>query len=481
MLWLSLYLPYLPLEVIARGLADPAAPLAIYERHSGRAHVTQTNRAAARYGITEHMPVAGAEALCDRLHLALRDTEREQQALHALAAWAGQFTSYVSLEPPDGLLLEIGGSVRLFGVPAQIRQRVIQGIDALGYRARSAIAPTPASARLFSSLPTPVEIQALPPLARHLDALPVSLWRTNEELQTALRGIGVRTLGEARALPRAGLARRFGTAFVDDLDRLYGLRRDLPGKHLPPDVFMHQVELPARIEHVEALRFPLRRLLLELEGYLRGRGLGATRLRLLLFGEKKDVMDEVTLGTAAPTREAERLLGLFQERLTRHTLVQPVERLALHAEETAPFAELTADLLGDLDTAVGDIDELLDRLLARLGRPAVQGLACRGDHRPEFAWQYTRPGESVRENPNHPRRPLWLLPQPQRLVTRDNRPWLKTPLELLDGPERIQGGWWDHLPIARDYYIAQTTRHTRLWIFRELLTPRDWYLHGIFA
>ena len=40
-----------------------------------------------------------------------------QGTLEAIAAWACQFTPRVSLEPPQALLLEVEGSLRLFRRP----------------------------------------------------------------------------------------------------------------------------------------------------------------------------------------------------------------------------------------------------------------------------------------------------------------------------------------------------------------------------
>jgi hypothetical protein len=39
-----------------------------------------------------------------------------------------------------------------------------------------------------------------------------------------------------------------------------------------------------------------------------------------------------------------------------------------------------------------------------------------------------------------------------------NRPWLDGPLALGAGCERIDTGWWDGQPVARDYYVAVTVR-----------------------
>jgi protein ImuB len=55
-------------------------------------------------------------------------------------------------------------------------------------------------------------------------------------------------------------------------------------------------------------------------------------------------------------------------------------------------------------------------------------------------------------------------------------------LQLIDGPERLETGWWDEDGIARDYYTAVNTRGARLWIFRNRRHGASpWYLQGYFG
>jgi len=67
---------------------------------------------------------------------------------------------------------------------------------------------------------------------------------------------------------------------------------------------------------------------------------------------------------------------------------------------------------------------------------------------------------------------VWLLAEPQLL---------EDALEIEDGPERIETGWWDGHDVRRDYYVARTTAGVRLWIFRERCAPGRWFLHGVFG
>jgi protein ImuB len=67
-------------------------------------------------------------------------------------------------------------------------------------------------------------------------------------------------------------------------------------------------------------------------------------------------------------------------------------------------------------------------------------------------------------------RPVWLLQEPLPLSKPD----------ILQGPERIESGWWDGKGVARDYYIARRHHGAKLWVFQERHSKR-WYLHGVFA
>jgi len=140
--------------------------------------------------------------------------------------------------------------------------------------------------------------------------------------------------------------------------------------------------------------------------------------------------------------------------------------------------------------------QLAERLVARMGDDAVCRLGTREDHRPERAGQLqtvssVRPGAGTLQTcpvtpPGAlppPQRPLWMLPEPERLGVREGQPWHKGQLCLLSGPERLETGWWDSGGISRDYYRARGPRGHTLWVFRmrERQQASDWYLQGYFG
>ena len=75
-----------------------------------------------------------------------------------------------------------------------------------------------------------------------------------------------------------------------------------------------------------------------------------------------------------------------------------------------------------------------------------------------------------------------MLQKPEQLATAYGVPCYQGTLELLDGPERLETGWWDDDGIARDYFVACNLRGVHLWVYRD--RDRDkpcWYLHGMFG
>ena len=108
------------------------------------------------------------------------------------------------------------------------------------------------------------------------------------------------------------------------------------------------------------------------------------------------------------------------------------------------------------------------------------------DHRPEYAWQPERERgrkKTVRASPTaqDKPRPLLLLTEPRVLVTVSGAPQHHGALALLAGPERIETGWWDGRPVARDYFVASNPQKEICWIFRDYRHGKKWYLHGYFA
>jgi protein ImuB len=484
-LWGCLLLPELALEVFTRAQVEEAAAAPFAVSSGGHyPRIVIANAAALERGLQCGQLVSAAYALAPEVVLRERDDAGEHAALEGVAAWLTQFTPMVSLAPPHAVLIEVGGSVRLFGGLSALMQRIEHGVRELGFSVRAAWAPTPGAAMLLARAGRvrPVQQRDDPERALADIALVHLESEDNAEAIALLASAGVRTFGAACALPRAALARRVGAAFVATLDRVCARAADPRVPYVAPARYRGRLDLPAPVGDVEALGFAVNRLVHELAGWLLGRGLGVSELGLTLAHERYVGVRTgvpatcVRFALAAPAREPAHLMGVLRERLARVVLPAPVERIVLASEATAPLAGTNLGLLPGDEVAPGV--PLLDRLRARLGEQAVVRVQSRPEHRPERAWSeaaaeqepsarmasHAKPVRAKRDARKSESasnragevapRPVWLLGEPQPLgAMLEAQPWI-----LRDGPERIESGWWDGADTRRDYYVAENPR-----------------------
>jgi len=146
-----------------------------------------------------------------------------------------------------------------------------------------------------------------------LAALSLEVLRCSDETLAAFEAIGVRTIGELRALPREGIARRFGQGPLDELDRALGRLPDPRNFFVPPARFGAAIELPAEVTQAEALLFAARRLMVPARRVSR-RALGGVQRFVLSLKHRGKAATEIAIGLVAPSRDAEHFTLLVRER-----------------------------------------------------------------------------------------------------------------------------------------------------------------------
>lgn len=183
----------------------------------------------------------------------MRDEEAERLALERIALWCGQFTSTISLLPPNDLLLEVAGSLFLFGGARSLLERVHGGVAGLGYRLHAALAPTPLAATLLARARKEVCIEKTSALVAALAPLPLEVLRLTTDELAKLEGLGLRTLGDCLRLPRKGLARRVRVSPLRMLDQALRKATDPRQRFQPKPSFHSRLPLPAEVEDTQAL------------------------------------------------------------------------------------------------------------------------------------------------------------------------------------------------------------------------------------
>ncbi len=481
-LWLGLVLPDLPLEAVRRGAAGPFAILS----EEGRQHrIGWCSDAAAAAGVQPGMAVNAALALLPGLDFAPRDRHREEGALQRLAACCLRLTPRISLDAGSAILLEVAGSLPLFGTLGQLCEAALCEARQLGHAVLLGVAHSARAALWLARAGGGVCTGDTASLPGALASLPLHTTGWPRATQQLLERMGVQRLGECLRLPREGLARRIGAACLADLDEALGRRPELrPGWH-PPERYSVSLELPVESTETPLLMVALARLLAGLQAHLERRQGGACLLWVQLQ-HRRLPPTLLRIGLLRPSASALHLEGLAALHLSSVRLSAPVTAVLLEADTVELEPSLGADLLGALPDHSERLAALIERLRLRLGLQAVHGLVTRREHRPERAWQALPDppltGTSVRE-PAAPavcHRPLWMLETPCLLARQGETPVFHGPLQLDTGPERIETGWWDGGDVRRDYYRATNPQGRRLWIFREHCS-RSWYLHGLFG
>ena len=422
----------------------------------------------------------------------LTEPQRAASMLQRLALCAQQFTPLVSIEPANALLLEIKGSVKLFGSLAALHESIDAAWMRFSLRAHSAAAPATLAALWLARAGKRACIEDPGQLAGELAQLPIACTSWNPAWLQTLSAMGVTRMGELLRLPRSGVSRRLGPAAVLDLDIALARQAAPRRAFVPRERFRERCDFETEIATVVYLQKALEPLVERCARFLRERQAGVQTVQLKLRHRVLPAT-RVRVSWASVTSERRRLADVLNEKLHRLELAAPVRGMELESGSLQPLPPDSLDVFAGLRAggkrAAGAVPQLVERLRARLGEAAVYGVVPVAEHRPEAAWQRVhephlgavRPGGVCTGGviaADVPR-PVWLLDRPLLLSTSLQR-LLDEGLILEQGPERIESGWWDGKGVARDYYTARQTRGARWWVFQERRS-RSWYLHGVFA
>lgn len=554
MVWLAIHFPDFGLEVATRGAAlsgatssgaaSSGAPLPDLPRvliHNQ--HVIHCNALAISLGIRPGNSLATAQSLApDALQHFHWNSAHEQARLTFIAEVLYRFSSDVSLEAPDAIVLEAGRSLKLFGDLGHLIESIQSACTALGHltTVRAGATPLAALALTRSNADTLPEV-ALRHLACGLQpAQPGTdkavntgqvINRLPNKLIERLGNMGITRLGQILDLPRTELAHRFGRSFATWLDRLTGQAPDPRITILPPETFDESVHLLEPIRDKATLEVPMQHLLNELGQWLIARQLGAEAL-VWSFSAHTSSHRSGTEGTRPGSTSARACMpvrftraqqqprafaGISWLKLAETPLPDEVLSIGLKARRLQPWttqshnlfpdallampgsADASGENTGDAPVDSSTCIELLDQLSARLGETACVRLEAIDCHVPEEAWhplpfqtstQNAAPVQSASRTASRRASGASLrkrTTRPSPPAPPGRRPlWFFSPprpvnvdeLVLLEGPERIQGQWWSY-PLCRDYYVAAHRNGAQCWAFVD--HSQQWYLHGYFA
>jgi len=322
-------------------------PAALAPEPGREARVGEVSPAAEAFGIHAGMPLGEALARCPALRLVPPDPAGVADRWERLLVRLEAIGAAVEPEQPGLACFAARGLLRLHGGSLE---RVLEAARrALREPARLGAGPSrfcalAAASRARVRRPELVaggEAEA----AAYLAARPVALLRGRREtaaLPEALERLGIATLGELAALPRAAVADRFGAAGL----LAHELARGRDGKlapRQPPERLAEELELPEALSGVQldrALQLLVDRLLARRER--RGRTLRTVVLSAALV-EGGTWRDRVPFREALA--DAQRMRLALAQRLA--LLPAPAERLRLAVERFGPPASDQRSLLDE--------------------------------------------------------------------------------------------------------------------------------------
>lgn len=490
-----------------------ASPYVVVAKSANALRLTAVDAEAAKLGLQAGLSLADARARVPELTVAEADPAGDRRRLAGLAEACRRYSPALAVEPPDGVALDVTGCERLFGGEAVLAQDLLRRVVRAGYAARLAVADNPALAFALShhGRTSPL-IAPLGEAGRALlRPLPPEALRLEPEAARTLHRLGLRTLGQLEALPRAALARRLGPEALARLDEAMGRRASplIAKLEVPPH--LAELRFSDGLVTEEAVLAAVGELAAALAPRLEGEGMGARRFRLDLF-RVDGAVKRLETAASAPLRDPARIRRLYAERLAG--LNEGLEadfgfdQLRLTALALQPLSPAAQDLMGTRDRGA-DFAALADRLAARLGPKAVRRLVPVPEAQAPEAQQRLAPMDLTRRPAwtapplvydGAPLRPARLFAPPQPIEVLAEVPegppqrfrWrrLARRVVLAEGPERIELAWWDSplgapLPRPRDYYRLEDEKGRKYWIFREGLyggaEPPRWFLHGLFA
>ncbi len=538
------------------GLAPEPGPHAVAAAGSGGLRLVALNGEARALGLRPGELLGRVRA---RVGVPLRihpnDPEADGAALLRLCRWASRYTPAVApfgpAEGRHGLYLDIQGAAHLLGGEAALLADLAERLDRADIPARIALADTPGAAfavagfgitvspqmltkhgRPFSGAPqakpesrtaSGVRLgtvgvsgspapphdpgmtgrEPIPPLlilpgeaAARLAPLPVEALRLDPGIAAGLRRLGLKRIGDVEALPRSGLARRFGLPLLLRLDQAHGRRPEPLAPLAEADSFSAARGFLDPIGRQSDVVAAARELMGEIAPRLERAGFGATALRLTLH-RVDGAVRSLEIGLSRPDRCPTRIASLVALRL---------ERLGAALEagfgfETVALAVTGAEIMPATQTELAGsgqgerIATLADILAQRIGRKLVR-LAPQESHQPERAEGAVPWTVPALPYPDHlPVRPLVLFARAEPAadvfaLAPDGPPhrfrWRRQEHRVAraEGPERIASEWWHRQGEPRDYYRIECEAGRRLWLYRDgpyrADRPAAWFVHGIF-
>ena len=303
-------------------------------------------------------------------------------------------------------------------------------------------------------------------------------------MQAKVAALGLHQIQQLTQLPDAALIKRFNKETLCYLKQYLGTESDPQDYFQPPSNFCRSLNFLEVIHQSQGLLFPMKRLLHELQYFLRLQ----QKTTQCLYWTLDDIYQQQTLITIhmlGAFHNAEKSLDLTRLQLESVQLSGPIEKIKLTTAPLTHWAIPEASLLPQ-DNNIHESYHFINQIRARLGPNSCRWLSAEDNIVPELSnkTHVQRPSE---KKTSHKKplstsslvRPYWLFETPQWIGEHKETLYWYGRLKVVSQAERITHYWWKK-NIFRDYFIAQDNKGIYYWIFYDEL-KRSWFVQGVFA
>ena len=426
-----------PAQALLRLRTDwQTEPVVVLDGRAPEEWVCSLNRLAERRGAAAGMTRLEAESM-QGLRLLKRSAESEAAARAVMLECAAKFSPRIqevsggaglndasTLGASSGtacaFVLDIAGTERLFGPPAQLAERLKEELAAAGFRASIAVSANYHAARMKAASMRVRKCGSGDPHdsrsgdrrykggakgtavicegaeAEALAKLPIAALGLDEEYATTFALWGIGTLGELAALPEAELVARMGPKA-----RVWRALARGEAEHafepIEAEFSLEEFcEFETPVEQIDSLLFVGARMIDCLATRAAGRAL-ALRSLTAEMGLEGGVTHGCAIRPAVPTIDRKFLLKLLQLEIGAHPPQAAVVRLTLRAEAGAQ-SKVQLGLFAPQTPEPSRLDVTLARLRAMVGEERVGSPVLEDTHRADgFRMEgFVNPGPQMR-------------------------------------------------------------------------------------
>lgn len=481
------------LAIFKPELKDIPFVLAAPER--GRMVVQAVSKAAVLKGIAQQMAVADARAICPELQVFDHKADQAEKLLNKLAEWALRYTPAVSVDLPDGLLLDVSGCAHLWGGERPYLRDIYTKLTHYGYHIRLAIADTVGAAWAVSRYG---RISAVVPTAQQaaaIGSLPPAALRLPLPMVEKLQKLGLYRIESFMNMQRSALRRRFASILLTRLDQALGKEIETLTLLKPVEPYQQRLPCAEPLTTRRGIEIALEKLLDTMCKRLAAEEKGVRQCVFSCYCVNGNIQ-QIQIGTTAPSRDPLHLFRLFELKMQSLAPGLGFELFLLEVPRVQDFTTRQEAFWHTKESSSQiAVATLLDRIAQRIGAEGIKRFLPQEHYLPERSVKAT---ESLQEEPDaawydKAPRPLHLLPSPEPIEVMVAMP--DYPPNLFryrgvvhrickaDGPERIEQEWWIQPGAYRDYYCVEDEAGRRYWLFRlgdyKKETP-EWFIHGFF-